>query len=511
VPSVQELTHQHKRYIDLSDRFRAAWAFHQFITSLSKILLDGSEPKYPVDFQEVYSSLKELSSQLTPTQAEAIRGRLDRIEGQLASLVKVLVAEDSKVSPSLLRQFFSRVKSTNGRVLAQLAKFYVYAFQAEGWTTDRMDKMDFILSRVAADAGGVATSDIGADRQTPGEVIQGLWGLLGLEARLEEVVAARRAIEEVRDAILAAPSLDELTQQQWVMRYRELKHKLGLLFFHPEVIEQILTTNQRLKETIRRLYQIEESRILSDFQRVLDLERQGPADYELGLEISSFKSEIDRFEHQLQREELSLVDLSSLRERTRSLLQRLDGRRSQGAERLAAAEVSAAPMEVRAESWGSGILTSYQLRLVEALDGTLPEESPFTVVLQPEIFPFRLEPREIVAYRRIGRQEGADLACETFLLEAAALRFCLNEQAGEIRSLMDETATTGQAPIFSQGLAASRLGDAFLRRFEHYQDQAVSDGDLAEAQALQWLRMRLMRDHAGHWLLVNKPLRRRSA
>jgi hypothetical protein len=39
--SVEELSTLHRRYVDLSDRFRSLWAFHQFLASLRKILLEA--------------------------------------------------------------------------------------------------------------------------------------------------------------------------------------------------------------------------------------------------------------------------------------------------------------------------------------------------------------------------------------------------------------------------------------------------------------------------------------
>ena len=36
-------------------------------------------------------------------------------------------------------------------------------------------------------------------------------------------------------------------------------------------------------------------------------------------------------------------------------------------------------------------------------------------------------------------------------------------------------------------------------------DAAVQDGNFGEAQQLQLLRMRLIRDYSGLWLLVNRP------
>ncbi len=511
--TVQELNSQHRRYIELSDRFRAAWAFHQFVASLNKVLLHAGEPRYPVDFQEVYSSLRELSSQLTATHTREVKERLDEIEHQLQLLTEVLTAEDSKVSPASLRQFFARVKNTNIKVLGQLAKFYLYSFRETEWSPDRVDKMDFLLSRIAADTGGTGPADIGSDHQSLLELIQGLWGMLGGEAGSEVAPGKCQEIQQIRGKIEQVKSLDELNDSQLIARYREIKHGLGKLFFHPDVAAAIVETNRQLRETIRRLYEGEENRIHSEFQRVLDLERQVPADYELGIEVAEFRNEIDHFESQLRREELSLTDLRRLRERTRSLLGKLDGRgggTTVGADLEALdAGGSASPVLGRETTEADSLLAPYFRRVSEALEGSDRSESARAVVLRPDVFPLRLEPREVVAFRRLADGIAENPARERFLLESAALRVCLNEQVSEIRSLWDESATTGDAPVVQQGLRVARLATSFVHRFDNYLDQAVLEGEASEAQMLQWLRMRLLRDYSGHWLLVHKPLLRK--
>ncbi|HEX4955946.1 MAG TPA: hypothetical protein VF017_21365 [Thermoanaerobaculia bacterium] len=501
--TVQELSSQHRRYVELSDRFRAAWAFHQFIGSLNKVLLDGPEPRYPVDFQSVYSALRELSGQLTAAHSAQVRERLNQLEPQLELLVKTLVLEDSKVSPASLRQFFSRVKNTNVKVLSQLAKFYVYAFDDESWTADRADKVDFLLTRISLDADGGEQVDIGSDAQIVRNLVSGLWTLVGRNLEAREVQRVRGEIAGIQREIAALESLDELNENHVVTRYRELKHGLGRSFFHPEVVTTLLETNRRLRESIRRLYHIEEQRILSEFQRVLDLERQGPADFELGLEIAEFRGEIDRFEAQLQRDELSLIDLKRLRERTRSLLARLDGRTRGVGE--PAPELLAVTAPVAVPEPETLIAEPYR-QLFEALEATGEDERPEAIVLRPDLFSFRLEVREVEAFRRLA---GAtpDPGRERFLLEAAALRVRLADQVTEIRSLLDESAVTGVAPVYTAGRRLSRLADRFVRLFDHHVEQAIEAGDATEARELYWLKMRLMRDHAGHWLLVHKPAR----
>ena len=81
------------------------------------------------------------------------------------------------------------------------------------------------------------------------------------------------------------------------------------------------------------------------------------------------------------------------------------------------------------------------------------------VVIRPEIFPLRLEPREVVAYRRLSRRTASsDRELEQFLLEAAALRMRINEEAQEITGILDETSVTGDAPIFGRARLTARRG-----------------------------------------------------
>ena len=66
--TVQELTVVHQRYIDLSDRFRAAWTFHQFLQGLQKIFLESAPGRYPADFQGLYNTLKDVSQNLNASE-----------------------------------------------------------------------------------------------------------------------------------------------------------------------------------------------------------------------------------------------------------------------------------------------------------------------------------------------------------------------------------------------------------------------------------------------------------
>jgi hypothetical protein len=512
--TVQELSVLHRRYADLSHRFRAGWTFHQFLHSLGKSLLQRMEDSHSAAFQDLYAELKEVSQILNAAESDRIRSRLDTIDRRLTELMAALDEEDTKLTPDLMRQFFRRMKTYDDKILTQLVKFYIYVQRGGPWPPDRLDKTDFLLARLSEHEDDRTGEMTLSDTPRLTEIYHGLWTMLGAETPEREVVEMyRRQIDALRGEVSRMDSIDRLNEVGLVRSFRDLKHDLGALYFHPDLLLSIQDTNLALKSRIEKIYRQEERRIMSEYQRVFELEREMPIDRELGVELSEFRQEIERFEHKLQSQEFKLEDIAQIRQRVRELLPRLTatehtsaGMRAQApfttGEHLlnAAAEAAAAPLGQNDE-----ILGEPYRRLVDALRDINPELASERVVLNPEIFPLRLEPREVTAYRRLFGRKPCDRELEQFLLEAAALRLRVNDEAHEITGILDETSITGESPVYVRARSAARLADAYLWRFNHVMSQAALGTDLSETRQLEVLRMRLMRDYSGLWLLVWKP------
>jgi hypothetical protein len=514
--SVQDLSVLHRRYIEVSNRFRAVWTFHQFVQGLQKIFPEDVQispalTKHMGEFQGIYNNLKQLSQKLNASEAGNVVRELDGIEFHLQGLVKAMLEEDEKVSASLCRQFFTRVKNYDDKILAQLVRFYILTQQTASWQRNRLDKVDFLLTKLAEepDQGG-APATLRSPQQLK-EVLNGLWAMFGLTVSAPEVAAAVREIDQIRLEVVQVNDFEELNGRGFVRRFRDYKSQLGPMFFQPEILLAILETNLVIRNVIRGLYQREEQRIVAEYQRVFELEREAPVDTQLDLELAQFHEVIESFERQLQEKNLRLEDLANIRQQVRDLLPRLQSKVADGP-RVGEAVRSGTftfPNPAPAGGRGSGsivdeLLASYFQQVVQALEGTDRDATPKAVTLMREIYPLRLEPREVIAHRRLaGRSEGVR-ELEHFLLEAAALRVRINEEAGEITGILDDTRITREAPVFASAKRTLRLADQFVRRFEHYLDQMVLGGDLVEAQAMQLLRMRLLRDYSGLWLLTHK-------
>ncbi len=511
--TVQELSVLHRRYADLSHRFRAGWTFHQFLQSLAKSLLQRSEDIHSAAFQDLYAELKEISQILNAAEGDRIRSRLDSIDRRLTELMAALDEEDTKLTPDLMRQFFRRIKTYDHKILTQLVKFYIYIQRGGPWPPDRLDKADFLLARLSEHEDDRTGEMTLSDTPRLSEIYHGLWAMLGAETPEREVVEMyRRQIDSIRGEIARMDTIDRLNESGLIRTYRDLKHDLGALYFHPDLLISIQDTNLAFKSRIEKVYRQEERRIVSEYQRVFELEREAPIDRELDVELAEFRLDIERFERKLQSQEFKLEDIAQIRQRVRELLPRLtvvdstEVRHQQvplstGEHLLnAAAEAASSPLSQHEELIGE----PYR-RVIDALRDINPELAPERVVLNPEIFPLRLEPREVTAYRRLFGNRPCDRELEQFLLESAALRLWVNEEVHEVTGILDETSITGDSPIYVRARDTARLADAYLWRFSHVLSQASLRSDVAEIRQLEVLRMRLMREYSGLWLLVWKP------
>lgn len=519
--SVQELKQLHDRYVDLSNRFKASWTFHQFLQGLHKLLMDGEFGHSSADFQAVYGLLKEVSENLNSSAVDRVRSELDMAARRLQELNRLLLEEDSKVSPSVLRLFFQRVRNYNDSIVLQLVKFFLYSHPAVDWTQDHNDKVDFLVTKVAEEAQGPDGPWVLRSRGQMKEISESLFRMVedGEPPGEEEIARRKAAVGEHRRAMTSTETFDELIERNLIRQYREYKADLGSLFFHPEILMPIVETNLDLRNHIQLLYRREEQRIVADYQRIFELEKEVSPDPDLDLELESFREQVESFEKSLRNESLSLDELGRLRQNVRDLIPRLTGLK-EGEDLFSDSGVMESIREdpVAAEEAGFGdggapvisgwdvdLLEDYRRQIESSLDGIDDATSAEDAVLSPDLFGFQLEPREVLAYRRLREDESPHhRPREDFVLWSAALRVRAAEENEEIRGILDETAITRDAPVFVRARLTLRLADLLLRRFDHEIGQLVQQDEAGGARDLLLPRMRLMREYADLWILVFK-------
>lgn len=512
--SVQELNRVHRRFIKVSNSFKSAWTFHQFVQGLRKVFIEEGPEEYQADFQTVYTDLKEVSKILGEATVDEAERQLDAVEEGLTPLIDVLLAADAQISPGLLRQFFQRVKNYDDNILSQLVKFYLYFRGDEGWNWDRLDKADYLSTKVCEEYQDSSDQYVVRDRTHVRETAEGFWAALeGQEvgsAELEELI---RKIGAFRTEMSQVASIDELHDGQLVQRYRAFKHELGDRFFQPKILQAIAETNLGVKNHVHQLYRRDEQRIIAEYQQVFDLERETPVDLQLRGEMTAFREAVERFEKQLQGDgNIRLEDLGLLRERVRQLLPRLQpglpaepGPMPPPPEiREYLAEEKPGPPAAGTVSPADSYVEEQFRSIVAVLDDTNSTLEPRKVVLQPEVFSLGIEAREVLAYRRHFSDAPCDRFREECILRAAAMRVRIESDVEEILSILDDSGMSRDAPAFLQARTTLRHAEFALRRLEHLEHQAVLEAETADVRPLMRLKVKLMRLYSGLWLLVYK-------
>ncbi len=505
---VEALGRVHRRYVGASDAFKSAWTFHQFIQGLCKVFPKTLETTYDADFQGVYGQLKKVSLNLNELGAEVAEAELDTVQVGVDSLNQVLLDADTQIAPTRLRQFFQRVKNYDDEILSQLIKFYLYTQDGQGWPIDRLDKADFLVTKLCQEFDEERERWALRDRSDLRELTEGLWASLRHKPdNVGEVDASVDELQDIRLQLATVDSIDCLDQLGLVQRLRELKHSFGTILFHPRVLTAVVETNLTAKNRVEDMYRREEERIVAEYQQVFDLERDGPHDARLREELDDFRDEVDRFEQQLQGANVRLVELARLRRRVRELVPRM-----QPGDDTAAILI---PPELPNEYVGpdsapqpatelAPIAIAYK-GLLEALEKVDLDLEPKKVITDPQVFSYGLEQREVIAHRRMGGAVPWNRERESLILQAVALRALIAEHVEEIKGILDETAVTRDSLVFTAAREATRLGALFVRRLAHQVEEAMMDGDIAEAQALYLLKMRATRTYAGLWLMIHRP------
>lgn len=539
--TVQELSELNLRYVRLSNRFKAAWAFHQFLQGLEKVFTSPAKSTGDaMAFQSLFAELKALSKKITAAQAAEVAQELDDTASRLEDKMALLIEADEELSPSRVRQFFNRVNSGDERILTQLLRFYVFACEERGWDRDRVDKIDFLVTRLGEVVKELDRPALERDPQRAGVILGGFWRLLASpEPGSSQIEDAQREIRTLKEAMSQIESLEEFNQLGVIRGYRQLKHSLGPLFFHPELLFDIVETNLFLRSVVGEFYGLEERRITEECREVFDLERDAlDRDSSLVEVLRDLRVDIERWEQDVEEQNVKLGDLVELGAKVRSVLPRLRdepekedesvekavGPSSGDSGSTAAAPPSSPAVPGPATSlqgnWDEGLpeakprgplhlRTAHGALLADTLRGLLGvlegmdwEASPKAATRTAEARTLRLEPREVLAYRRLFNPQRFDADREQFLLEAAALRLAITAEAEEIVASADHLRGRKKSSALQRARALCHLAGFFVRRFEQFVEEAIHVEDVIEAKTLQHVRMRMVRDYSGLWLLV---------
>ena len=513
--TVVELGALHARYVRASDRFKAIWTYHQFASGALRNLL-GARVPYEIDFNKLFESIKQVSAILNAAQMTAAAQALDRVDAALARATQTLLDADDSIAASAMRRFFERLKRQDDDIIQFLVKFYLYADAVEA---DRRDKLDFLFTRLGEDFVASRSEFVMRESLQLRQRIIALVSILRVaEPPEEEIIRLIRAVRVIRDDIASAERFDELVERNLVRNARAFKHRVGDLYFHPDVLLAILELNIEAKNRYLRLFAPEEQRLIEETARLVEhgaaIERNfGETNPELVHEIARFREYKERFDASRAESDVKLDVVARLKASMNSILAQLDrGIVEDDITPQIIPETffdEAQQNELVTERFGRAEpLLDFLLKIAAAIGLVDISVDPDEVVQLPCARELRLEPWEAAAYQKLFERRAAEDEEDgeelwTLYLRAAALRLKVDEEATILATAM-AAGVRPEPELLTRAKKSLDLAKELDEQFGDFLQEAVYYTNRRILHQLYRSRFRLLRGFSGLWLIYDR-------
>ena len=508
----REVNPVESRHRELSAQFKAAWAFHQLLVGMDRMGAVKHFQNRSNEFQSLFSKLRELSdSSHDPTAGrQDLDPRLLRLEVEIMELRQQLERTDEGISPSALRLFFQQIRSLDERILIEIVRFYIEIQKGRKWRKDRLDKADYILSRLAE---LIAGPGLKGDRSRLNKVLAGISSVQNSDPLDDaEIEHIRQALADQRPEVRWIKTFEELNESGRIELYRALKHELGPRIFHPTILPLVVEVNSSFRTRIDELRDHAENRLVEEFRRLSELRKKGGEPTEdVTVELDRLQERVEEFRARVKESNIRLTELVDLSRDLDDLAERYEAHFNQPPEPEPTPESTQstppAESEVVAEHAFAAeieVLQPHWSELFSELSSLAPSVTPEDAVTAAALARYRLEAREVVAFRRLVGEQEVDKVVEQFILAAAVLRWRMLQEVVDIREIIQSQSGAVPKAVVQKARQTCRHGDAYLKLFSHWVDQAVFDGDFEAASSFQALQLRLQRDLSGLMILVHR-------
>ncbi|MFV2071170.1 MAG: hypothetical protein ACC742_00775 [Thermoanaerobaculales bacterium] len=513
------------------------WTFYQFLGGVFKHRSEGPMP-YTYDFQDLHRRMEELIPKIGVDGGDDAVHELDQMERELDRVQRELARIESGFPPSLLRRFFDHIKRQDEKVLCALLKFYL---QSGHFEQDTLDKLDILFTRLAE----APLEDGRVTHRDPNELLDN-FGHLNDFSDLPPLPAAEEAplVEAVRDIRRELETIEDypaLVVSKLYERYRRLKQRFGRAILHPPILVEVTATNIMAKNRFKELYEAEENKVLENTNRIYDIERyleRHPelANDDLRQQIETFRRVRVRYDASRREDNVKRDDIAEMAHAMETVLVQFDPsskRPVSPTERRLDLELTnpvETPESPDAEEVGrssedprenardemaidtslSDVLPTDPLlnealhKIMFALEMVVWDHLPERVGEAPEIMDLKLEPWEIVTYRKLADrevQEGtADWEMERFFLTSAALRVKMDDECKEITRLDEANNPDRLFEVLERSAQSLERAREVDRRFQWFVDDVLFRGETEKLEHIYRSRFRFLHAYSGLWL-----------
>lgn len=512
--TVVELGDLHARYVRAADRFKAIWTYHQFASGAFRTLLGATVP-YEIDYNKIYESIKSVSSILNAAQVTAATQALDRVDVSLARVTQTLLDADDRIAASVLRRFFEKLKRQDDNIIQFLIKFYFYADAVEA---DRRDKLDFLFTRLGEDVVATRGEYVTRESLQLRQRVIALVSLLRLaEPPQDEVIRVIRALNSMRDEISSTERFDDLVEKNLVRNSRAFKHRVGDLYFHPDVLMAVIELNIQSKNRYLRLYAPEEQRLIEETEKLVEhgaaIERNfGESNPGLIEEIARFREYKERFDESRAESNVKSDVVARLKASMNSILAQLDRGLDEVDEPPQIPEAffdEARHAEEVEEHFGPNEPLLDLLRRIATAIGVVDTSvEPDEMVQLPCARELRLEPWEAAAYQKLFDRRSPEAEEDNeelwgLYLRAAALRLKVDEEATSLATAM-AAGVRPEPELLARAKKSLDLAKELDEQFGDFLQEAVYYANRRILHQLYRSRFRLLRGFSGLWLIYDR-------
>jgi hypothetical protein len=502
------------RYARIADRFKATWTAHQMAAAAFAEFLSQPLP-YQIDLALLYEETRTAGRALRTGHAAMAVEALDRLEAALDAASADILAADAAVSASLLRRFLERLKHPDDAVVEALIRFYLYADSVEG---DRRDKLDLLFTRLGSELDRTRGEFVVREGLALRQQILELVSLLRVGAAPhEEAVQVIRAVRSLRDEILCATRFDDLTERNLLKDARTFKHRVGDLYFHPDVLLSIVELNVAARNRFMRLYGGEEQQLVEDADKLMEhgsaiARNFGDASPGLAEEIARFRALWEKFGSLRAQSNVKHEVVTRLKASMNNILVQLD--RGLDPE-IETAELPPSFFDetrqlarVTSRFGNNEPLVEYLLRIDAAVERADASATAQELADLPLARPLRLEPWEAAAYQKLFERQPAESGDETeelwrLFVRGAALRIRIDEEA-TILATAREAGVRADSHLLARAKQSLDLAKELDAQFGELVAEASANPERRVLHQLYRSRFRLVRGFSGLWLIYDK-------
>ena len=343
------------------------------------------------------------------------------------------------------------------------------------------------------------------------------------EAAPDEVVRLIRAVRNLRDEIQSAEAFEDLTDRNLLKNARTFKHRLGDLYFHPDILMSIVELNVGTKNRFLKLYHDEERRIIEDSQKLLDhgpaIERNfGETNPGLLQEIARFRDYKAIFDRSRADSNVKHDVITQLKQSMTNIMAQLDRGLAvedvedvdDGSDLPRALFDDAEQRQKVADHFGNdSILGRELLRMARAIDAVPADLIPEEAVDLPSIRELRLEPWEIAAWQKLFDRRSADGGEDdteelwTVFIRGAALRLKIDDEASNLAASRS-AGVPADSELLERARGSLDLSKELDGLFNGFLHEAVYAANSRVLHQLYRSRFRLLRGFSGLWLIFDQ-------